>query len=447
MNNNQKNNLTEGSIIKKLLLVAVPIMGTQLMQMAYNLVDMYFLGRIGADAVAASGTAGMYMWLSMGPMMVSRTGAEVSVAQSFGRRDIHEAKSIAQNALALALALGLCYAFITIMFREQLVGFFGIQEKNVVSYTEQYLMIVSNAIPLTYLTAVWSGLFNASGNSRTPFYCSASGLALNIMLDPLFIFHFKMGIAGAAWATVISQTVVCVAIFLCFRKSKMRPFDNFSFKIKLKYQKIKQIVKIGFPVGVESLLFTFLTMLINRILAGYGSDALALMRVGSQIESLSWLIGGGFSVALMAFVAQNVGAKKPERIRKCLKIGLMLMLIWETIVTIALFVWGKDLFYIFLPDPTLQETAKNVMRIIAVCQLFMALETVYGAVFKGTGNTAKVAVASAVPNVLRVGIAYLLASTSLGVYGVFWAATIGASLRGVWMWLWYWKLDRQNKIL
>lgn len=442
-----KFNLTTGSILQKLLLVALPIMGTQLMQMAYNLVDMYFLGKLGASAVAASGTAGMFMWLSMGPMILARTGTEVGVAQSIGHNDIKDAKKYAQNGLLLAIVSGLCFSALYIVFHSQLVGFFNIQETNVVKDTEAYLTIVAIAFPFTFSTSVLDGIFSASGNSKPSFLCHTTGLLLNIVIDPIFIFTFKMGVQGAAYATLLSQMVVFLCLILSFHFNKNKPFKKFKYTLRFAGEKIKSIFRVGIPTGLETMLFCVLTMISNRMLATYGANVLAIFRVTSQIESLSWLISGGFSTALVAFVGQNYGAGNSDRIKNSVKLSITVMVIWETIVTIVLFFFGKYLFYLFLPDDSLLEIADRFMKILAICQISMALEKVYGAAFKGVGKSNPPAISSVVSNIGRVAFAYALSLTSLKVYGIQWGMCIGAVVRGVWIAIWYYKEERKGTLI
>ncbi|GHT53225.1 hypothetical protein FACS1894106_3810 [Spirochaetia bacterium] len=165
-----KYNLTEGGILGKLLLVALPIMGSQFMQMAYNLIDMFWLGKVGSDAVASSGAAGMYMWLSFGFMAIGMMGASIGVSQSLGGKDTPAALGFSQNALLIAIVLGLLYGLVMLFFSRELAGFFNFKEANVAADAAAYLKIVALSIPATFVSSVIVGTFNASGNSRPPLY-------------------------------------------------------------------------------------------------------------------------------------------------------------------------------------------------------------------------------------------------------------------------------------
>ncbi len=429
--------LTKGGILSRLLLVAVPIMGTQLMQMTYNLTDMFWLGKVGADAVAASGTAGMFMWLSAGLMLIGRMGAEIGVSQSFGRGDEAAARNFSRNAVLMAAALGFLCAVIFIAFRGPLVGFFNIREANVAQDVRQYLMVVSLALPCTFITGALTGTFNGAGNSRMPFIANALGLVCNMILDPVFIFVFDMGVAGAAWATIIAQFVVCALIAIAVYKGKSRPFAAYSVFGKPDMDAVRQMLRWSVPIGLESMLFTLLSMIISRFVSAFGASAIAINRVGSQIESLSWLIGGGYGSALTAFVGQNFGAKRFDRINKGFRISVGVMAAWGMAVTALLIFGGKFLFEVFLPDPKLTQMGAEYLLILAICQLPMCMEAISSGAFKGTGRTMAPSVISITSNALRVPLAYALSLTELGLNGIWLGVSLGAVLRGAWSFIWY----------
>lgn len=440
-----KYNLTEGNILYKLLLISLPVMASQLMQMAYNLTDMFWLGRVGSDAVAASGTAGMFTWLSAGFMMLGRMGCEIGVSQSLGGGDKETAKKYAQNAAFLAVIAGVLYGLVLIVFRGGLIGFFTIKEQNVVEEAKAYLMVVGIAIPFTYLTSVIGGAFNAAGNSRMPFYLNSCGLILNIVLDPLLIIQFQMGVVGAAVATIAAQIFVFLLHLLAIKRFKSKPFQEFRLFCRPSASMIRQIFRWATPVCIESLLFCFLSMVTSRFEAGFGAYAIAVSRVGSQVESLSWLIGGGFGSALVAFVGQNFGAGRTDRIQKGFRISMLLMLGWGAVVTAILAIFGGPLFYLFLPDESLLAYGTAYLRILAAAQIGMCVEAVVGGTFKGTGRSVPPAVVSVTVNALRVVAACFLSMTSFGLYGIWIAIAASSVIKGGWGLIWYLIAQKRQK--
>ncbi len=303
--------LTQGGIFKKLLLVALPIMGTQLMQMTYNLTE----------------------------------GSEIGTSQNLGRGDVTTARAYAENSAHLGLVLGLIYGSVLLTMAGPLISLLQVKEPTVFASACAYLRIVALGIPLTYISAAITGSFNGAGNSRLSFLANATGLVVNMVLDPLFILVFGWGVQGAAIATLIAQGVV-MSLFIYFAKRhSKRPFDDFRLFGAFDREKVRQILRWSLPVAVESAAFTMLAMTVTSMIsAWYGETAVAVQRVGSQIESLSWMIAGGFSSAVTAFVGQNFGARKWERIRRGYRISLAVLLVWEVFVILAIVLGGRFFF-------------------------------------------------------------------------------------------------------
>jgi putative MATE family efflux protein len=427
----EKYDLTTGKILNKLLLIAVPIMGTSFIQMAYNLINMFWLGSIGSGAVAAAGTAGMFTWVSMSLLILSRMGIDIGVSQSFGKGKLDTAKSFAQTAFTFSVILGILYMMLMIVFRVQLIGFFKIPDASVNRAAQTYLTVISLGTPFAFTSAVMTSTFNASGNSRLPFAVNAIGIALNMALDPLLIFILKLGINGAAVATVISQLTVCCILLYLITKSTYRPFQSFRLLAKPETGLLKQILKWSIPVALENLLFSFLTILINRMVAGFGVFPMAVMRVGSQIESITWLIAGGYATALTTFVGQNYGAKKPERIARGMRISFTAMSVWGLIVTLLMLFFGRFFMSVFLHEREAIELGATYMIFLAVCQISGSLENISSSFLRGAGKTLPPSVVSILCNTIRVPVAYFLSISPLGLTGLWIGFISGAILRGM----------------
>ena len=434
-----KYNLTEGSIVSKLFFVALPLIGTQIIQMTYNLTDMFWLGRLSSDAVAASGTVGLFLWMSMAFQIYGRMGAEIGVSQNIGRGDKEKALSFARSSLLIAVALGIVLAIIFCFGRVQLIGFFRIREANVVQDAKDYLAIVSWGLPFTFLAAAVSGVFNGSGNTRISLLINGAGLVINMVLDPLLIFTAGLGIRGAAVATVAAQVFAALFSMVALAKYKNRPFRRIRIFKRPDKDTIKQIFKWVVPISVENFLFTFLTMFVAALIASYGAGAIAAQRVGSQMDSLTWLIGFGYASALTAFTGQNFGAEKWGRINRGFRISAVLMIIWGAIVGLILFFLGRTLISLFIPnDPGVVDIGVRYLRNLAFVQIFICLEGVAGGVFRGQGKTVPPSIASISTNALRVVFAYILARlTPLGLDGVWLSLAVGAGIRGAWIFIWY----------
>jgi putative MATE family efflux protein len=407
--------------------------------MSYNLTDMFLLGRVGSGAVASSGIAGMYVWLASGFLLTGKVGAEIGVSQNMGKHNIDEALLFSSNAIFLAAVMGLACFVLGVSFHEGLIGFFGIQEERVALDAQAYLSIVSAAAPAVFICAAIAGTFNGAGNSRVPFFINSAGLVLNASLDPIFIFTLDMGVRGAAIATAIAQCVALAMSVAALKMKKDRPFKRFVFFRRINMRLVSKILRWSAPIVIESVLFTFFTMFISRFVAEFGASAIAVYRVGSQIESLCWLIGIGFATAVTAFVGQNYGAGRWDRIRGGLRIAAVFAFIWGALVMLLMMTVGGALFGFFLPDPSLIDMGVVFLRILAFCQIFGCLEAIASGAFRGFGITLPPSFVSVTSNALRVPLAYALSKTGMGLGGIWLGVTIGASFRGLWVFLWFLK--------
>jgi putative MATE family efflux protein len=480
--------LTHGPILQKLLKLALPIMGAQAIQMLYNLTDMFYVGRLGAEEIAATGAAGLYMWLSVAFMLVGSVGAGIGISQSIGAGDEGRAKAFAQNALSISVGLGILFGLTLSIFPGQMLALFNFREENVIEYAAQYLTIIAVFIPVTYVSSTLSSVFNASGRSKVPMYINLIGMLLNVILDPLFIFTFGLGVRGAAIATVISQCLVCTLLIWAVRAHKQRPFASFPL-IRLPDRKIiAQILKWTWIICAESALFTFLVMITSRREAFFGADALAISRVGSQIESLTWLVGGAFGSALTAFIGQNFGAGEHERLKNTFKLSTLLMAGYGSCVAIVLVLCGERLFSLFIENrPDLAARSASYMLITAIAQIPMCLEGAAASTFRGKGRTWPASIVNITGNALRVPMAYILslsvaeaaiiidtvcgasvsmpgayislgflraplsvlsaaASLNLGLSGVWIAITISCWIKGAWSYAWYVTSNRAGRV-
>ena len=442
----KKYDLTNGSILNKLLLISLPIMGTNVMQMSYNLTDLFWLGRLGNEAsgaVAAAAVAGVFVWISAAFLVMGRTGAQIGVSQGAGRSDTEWTKSFAASAFQFAAVMGTAVAFIFILNNQYLIGFFNLEDVHVVSNARVYLVITSIGLPLMFVSAVATGVFNGSGNSRIPFIINGIGFLINMILDPLLIFRMQMGVTGAAIATVIANSIVCIISLLAIKRSRQRPFEDFRFFIKPDPEKLKQILKWGTPTMLENLFFGLLIMINSRIVAQWGPSAVAASRIGSQIDSLTWLVAGGYSVALTSFVGQNFGANKPERIESGYKISTAAMFIWGAFVSCVLYFLGGTIGRMLVPD---EETVVRVIsyaRCYAIIQIPVCLEYVAAGCFRGKGRTGPPSVCSIIGNTLRIPLALILSRTSLGLTGAFLGLSVGVLFRSLPLCIWYFKSRRR----
>ena len=442
--------LTEGKIIDKLVKLALPIMGTSFIQMAYNMVDMIWVGKAGSSAVAAVGTAGFFPWLAMAFVAISRVGGEVQVAQSMGKNDAEETKSYIKAAIEVNIILSLIYTLVLLIFKDSLIGFFNLGDTSVISMSKKYLVIVALGMIFYFINPIFTAIFNGMGNSKDPFRINTVGLITNIILDPLLILGIgpvpKLGVEGAAIATVFSQFIVTMCFIVMIMKR-----NNEYFKVKL-FRKIsleyyKSLCKLGMPVAIQSGMFTIFSMLLGVIVASWGPVAIAAQKVGSQIEAISWMTADGIAVALSSFVGQNYGATKYDRINKGFKITLGIATILGIITTSILIFAGKQIFTIFINEADAIKEGASYLKILGYSQLFMCVEIITAGAFKGIGRTYIPSIILTLLTGARVPMAYFLSKPEiLGLSGVWWSISISSIIKGILMISVYLYLLKFNKL-
>lgn len=430
----KKIDLVSGNIFRTLFTLSLPILGTSFIQMAYSMVDMIWIGRVGSAAVAAIGTAGFFTWFGSSLVLVTRTGAEVGVSQAVGKKDNTLREKYVYNSLTMAIIIAIIYTLILLIFRNGLIGFFNLNDPDIISMAINYLIIISVGMIFSFLNPQFTGIITAEGNSKTPFIANTIGLVINIILDPILIFGLgpikPLGVVGAAVATVFAQFIVTAIFIYIFIKEgyKLKVWD----KKYLDFRCIKEITKWGTPNALQNCLFSFFGMLIGRIVATWGPVPIAVQKVGSQIESISWMTAGGFASALTAFTGQNYGAQKYKRVEDGYKYTLILSLALGVLTSFLLIVFGKQIFSIFIQEQDAIIQGADYLKILGYSQLFMCIEITTAGAFFGVGKTIPPSVIGIVFTGLRIPLAiYLSQASLLGINGVWWAISLTSIFKGV----------------
>jgi putative MATE family efflux protein len=433
-------NLTEGSIAKTLFRLALPIMGTSFVQMAYNLIDMLWVGKIGTGAVAAVGTAGFFTWLANAFILIPKIGAEVGVAQSIGQKDMKEVKKYIKHSIQMGVFFALIYGLAMIVFRNGLISFFNLGEDKIIQATIQYLVVVSCGFVFFFINPIFTAIFNGYGDSKTPFIINSIGLITNVLLDPLLIMGIgpfpRLEVVGAAIATIIAQGVATLVFVIKARKTP-EIFSNIQLLHKPDLLHIQRIVKLGLPVALQSGFFSIIAMVLARIIAFWGPIPIAVQKVGSQIEAISWMTAGGFQSAMSAFVGQNYGAQKWERINRGYRVGIAIVSLIGLFATALLFFGSRTLFSVFIQEEEAIRYGIHYLKILAFSQLFMCVEITTAGAFNGLGKTMPPSIVGVVFNALRIPGAIFLASTSLGLDGIWWAISVSSIFKGIVLTMWY----------
>ena len=440
--------LLNGNILASLTELALPIMATSLVQTAYNLTDMAWIGMVGSDAVAAVGAAAMYTWLSSGVATLARMGGQVKSAHAYGEGNRREAVQYGKGALQLALVLAAVYGIITNLFAGPLIGFFHLNSFLVVEDAIVYLRIACGLILFAFIGQTLTGLYTASGNSRTPFVANCIGMGANIVLDPLLIFGLGpipgMGVAGAAVATVTAQFIVSLVLVISMRKEPVLA-AQMRIWIPTPLSNIKTMVRIGFPAAIQSMLYCVISMVLTRFVTAWGDTAVAVQRVGGQIESISWMTADGFGTAINAFVGQNYGAGNLKRVKKGYMTASVIMFIWGIFTTCLLIFGAAPIFSLFIHEPEVISAGADYLRIIGFSEMFMCVELMTVGALSGMGKTMEASVITIILTAARIPLAVILGGTALGLNGIWWALTISSIVKGIIFFVYYLHIMKRMK--
>ena len=437
--------LTSGSIFRQLLTLALPLMAISFIQMTYNLVDILWIGRLGSKSVAAVGSVGMLMWMMNSVALISKVGAEISIGQSIGARQPGLASVYASHTTTIALALGLTFGILFFLFPNPYVSFYNL-ESGISIEAAGYLQIIAMSIPVMFLILNFSGIYIGSGRSDIPFYLNATGLAINIVLDPLLIFGFgpvpAMGVQGAALATLLSQVTILV-LFISQLKQRNGLLGRFRFLIRPRRRYTLNILKLGLPVAAMNVYFAFINMNLARTASLYGGHlGITSQTTGGQIEGITWNTSNGFSTALGSFVAQNYAAEKMHRANRAFRYTLLMMGLLGSVVTLLFVFYGEGIFSLFVPEREAYVAGGDYLLILGFSQLFMMLELTTQGMFNGLGRTTPPAVISIVFNTVRIPLAIFL-GIRIGVTGVWWAISITSIFKGIISFTWYLILQKR----
>lgn len=429
-------NLTKGPILKTLTKLAIPIMASSFLGTLYNITDMAWIGLLGAKAVAGVGVGGMFTWLSQGLVSLARMGGQVQVAQHIGRREQEEAHGYAQAAVQMSALLGILFAAVVLILLKPLIGFFKLEDAEALAAAFSYTKIACGLIVFSFLSLTLTGLYTAQGDSKTPFAANLVGLAVNMILDPVLILgpgpFPRLGVTGAAIATVTAQFIVMsilvMRIFVTKKENVLKGIQLFE-KIPPKY--VRGICKIGIPTALQGMAYCMISMVLTRMVSGFGAEAIATQRVGGQIESVSWNTADGFGAALNAFIGQNYGAGKMDRVKKGYRASLITVGVWGLFITLLFVCFPEQISGVFFHEPTAIATAVGYMIIIGYSEAFMSVELMTVGALSGLGKTHLCSVISITLTSARIPLAILLSGTALGLLGIWWALTATSVVKGI----------------
>ena len=396
--------LTSGSPIKLITFFMLPIFLGNIFQQLYNLVDALIVGRIiGINALAAVGATSPIIFMIISFIFASTQGFTVITAQKFGAREYDLVKKSLAASIVLSAALTIIVTLISAPFSYQMLAFLR-TPADIIDMADTYLFIMLVGIFATVFYNLSSNIIRALGDSKTPLYFLIFASILNVFLDIYFIVNLKMGIAGAGWATVLSQavsTILCLAfMFWKFPILRLKKEDwNVSKDFYMEH------LRVGIPMGFQMSVLSIGIIALQFVLNGFGSVAVAAFTTAMRVDQLFTQVYLALGATMAVFAAQNFGAKKLSRIKEGAKASILIAFITSIFSILVLTFFSGDLVALFMSevDPEVVRLAEIYLHILMIFFFFLGVLLIFRNILQGMGS---------VMAPLASGIAELIARTA-----------------------------------
>ena len=421
----KKIDLTEGNVIKVLATLSIPIMGSSVLQFMYNLIDMIWVGGLGSNAVTSIGSSSFFIGLGYSINSIVVIGTGIKVAHSIGAKKDIDIKRYINAGLILNGVTGLIYTFIIIVLGKEFIGFLNLGNINVVKDSYLYLLISTPMLFFSFFNTLYIRILNSFGNNKISLKISAIGIIINILLDPILIYTFKFGVLGAGIATLISNLVMFI-LFNIYSKEMIK----FNRGEAIEYKKIVEIIKLGFPMSLQRIIFTLVNIVLARIISVFGDNAIAAQKIGLQIEAVTYMVIGGLNGAIASFTGQNFGANKFKRVNEGYITAIKIGAIYSILITFIFILFSVNLVKIFIDDSETIFMASRYLKIIAIAQLFSMIEMVSNGIFTGIGKPNIPSIISIVFTCMRIPMALILIKY-IGLNGIWLSIAFSSIFKGI----------------
>lgn len=420
-----RGSMTEGSPARVLIAFAVPMILGNMFQQFYNLVDSMIVGKlVGADALAAVGASNAITMLFVMVAIGTGIGCSVVISQLFGANKLSEMKSAISTALISILVFSLVLTVAGRLFSKGILTLMGTPE-DIFGQAQEYLNIYFYGFFFLFLYNAFSAVFNALGDSRKPLYFLIFSSVLNIGLDILFVGSFRLGVAGAAWATLIAQAVSAALSFgvLSYKLARMQTESYRRFDGEL----LVSMTRTAIPTIVQQSMVSIGMLLIQSVVNRFGSIFLAGYTAAVRIDNMAIVPMVNAGNAVSTFVAQNMGAQKPERAKQGYHAGLVMAMGIGVLIGVLIFFFGDVFIASFMDAETDAASIAVGVQYIGVVSMFyfvMGAMNVTNAVLRGAGDMGWFMGITLVNLATRVLLTYLFADATGGMI-IMWANPIG----------------------
>lgn len=360
--------MTQGSPTKLILGFFFPLLLGLLFQQLYNMVDTMIVGRfLGVQALAGVGSTGSVTFLVMGFCNGICNGFAIPVAQKFGEGDYAGLKRFVVNALMTAVVLSLAITLLVCALCGQMLVWMNTPE-DIMTDAYAYLFIIFLGIPVMFLYNSMAGIIRSLGDSRSPVTYIIISSILNVVLDLVFILWFRMGVAGAAWATVISQAVSALLCVRYLYRSDVIIFYRTDWK--LEWPVVRHLMGMGLPTGMQYSITAVGSIVMQTAVNGLGSIYVASMAAGGKVSQIFFCPFDAMGSTMATYAGQNVGAGKLDRIGKGLRSCSALGVVYAVLAFLVLFFFGRELTMLFV-DGAEKEVLDNAHLLLKLNGAFL----------------------------------------------------------------------------
>lgn len=382
----EKNQITEGIIWKQILIFFFPILFGTFFQQLYNAADAMIVGRfVGKEALSAvGGSTGTVINLMVGFFVGLSSGATVIISQYYGAKREEMVSYAVHTAIAFSLLGGVVLMVVGYLLAPQILSLMN-TPADVIGSAVIYIRIYFLGVIGNLIYNMGAGILRAIGDSKRPLYFLIASCLTNIVLDFLLVVGFGMGVAGAALATILSQLLSAVLVITVLMRTK----DMYRFEprlLKLDRRMLHRIVRIGFPAGLQSVMYSLSNIIIQSGVNALGTDTVAAWTAYGKIDSMFWMIVSAFGISITTFVGQNFGAGKPDRVRKGVKQCLLMCAGATVVLSTALYFGGVYGLRLFTEDGAVIEIGIRILHfLVPIYFTYITVEILSGAL-RGVGD-------------------------------------------------------------
>jgi putative MATE family efflux protein len=368
---------------RSLIRLSIPLMVGMGIHIVYSIADMIFVGRLGGDAIAAVTFSGSFFFFMFSLSSVS-VGAQSLIARRLGADDQHGANHAATHAFFLGVSLGVAFLFLGQPLAEDMLRLVGARDQALAMGTA-YLKILFLGAPFLFFNAFSRSILTGEGDTKTPVIVLASATALNIVLDPIFIYLLGWGVPGAAWATLVAMLVSFAAYvyFLFIRKAS---YVSFSLRYcRPSWDVLRDILKVGIPASLTMMIMSIGGMCFHRILSIYGSHAVAAYGLGGRVDTVIILPFIGVSTALLSLVGMYYGASRGDLVNRIATYAIKRTLLASVVFGCLVYLFPEVLLRVFTDDPSVIAIGKTYLRYIVFAYPMIAFGMNSGRILQGLG--------------------------------------------------------------